>query len=213
MKRSNCCELKLLFCVQFCFQVKRVICSQLMWFTMVFFFNLTGEVEYISSSCYSFDNFTGDTWSMSSVNAILNVLGLDRGDGKLSVYWLMLGKSFSDGLMLVEKQADIRLMVNAIKHNKTLVLFVDHGGFLKNLRPDVPVRPHGPASPSAHVQTPAVDAHRPQVNVEIPAAHVHRPAAGSAKQRQRRENDQSSSTSSTSVIRPGNEREEENESD
>jgi tRNA uridine 5-carbamoylmethylation protein Kti12 len=43
--------------------------------------------------------------------------------------------------VIIEKETDIRAMINAIKTNKTLVLFVDHTNFIKGLREDVIVRP------------------------------------------------------------------------
>jgi hypothetical protein len=43
--------------------------------------------------------------------------------------------------VIIEKETDIRAMINASKTNKTLVLFVDHTNFIKGLREDVIVRP------------------------------------------------------------------------
>ena len=56
------------------------------------------------------------------------------------MYWCLPDKEITDGLVLVENQSQIYEMIKASKTHKTLVLFVDHTDFLRQLRPDVAVR-------------------------------------------------------------------------
>jgi hypothetical protein len=41
-----------------------------------FFTGLRGTVEYIDATAYSFDNCSGDTWSMFWVDEMLRMVGL-----------------------------------------------------------------------------------------------------------------------------------------
>jgi hypothetical protein len=109
-----------------------------------FFCNLRGDLEYISESYDHFDNCAGDTlslsWinetSLSWINETLRTLGCER-DGRLQVYWLLPGRDLTDGLVLIEKQSDIRPMIEASKTENQLVLFIDHTNFIQRLRGDV----------------------------------------------------------------------------
>jgi hypothetical protein len=101
-----------------------------------FFCGLRDYLEYISESYDHFDNCIGDTWSLSRINEILRRLGCER-DCRLQVYWLLPGKDLRDGLVLIEKQSDIRAMIQASKTEKQLVLFIDHTNFIQGLRGDV----------------------------------------------------------------------------
>jgi hypothetical protein len=53
------------------------------------------------------------------------------------VYWLLPGRDLTDGLVLIEKQSDIRPMIEASKTENQLVLFIDHTNFIQRLRGDV----------------------------------------------------------------------------
>jgi hypothetical protein len=101
-----------------------------------FFCNLRGNLEYISESYDHFDNCAGDTLSLSWINETLRTLGCER-DGRLQVYWLLSGRDLTDGLVLIEKQSDIRPMIEASKTENQLVLFIDHTNFIQRLRGDV----------------------------------------------------------------------------
>ena len=68
---------------------------------------------------------------------MLRQLGYEERDGKLQVYWCPPGKEICDGLVCIERDADIVKMIQAAENYKTLVLFVDHSNFLKNLREEV----------------------------------------------------------------------------
>jgi hypothetical protein len=104
-----------------------------------FFCNLTSEVEYISSSVDFFDNCYAGTWSMSVLDEILFMLGCQR-DSKLHLYWCLPGKVINDGLVCVESNADCASMASASKYEKTLLLFIDHTNFLRELRDDVIIK-------------------------------------------------------------------------
>jgi hypothetical protein len=66
-------------------------------------------------------------------------------DGKLHVYWCLPDKEIQEGLVLIENDANIRHMAKASRTVKTLVLFVDHTNFRRQLRKDILVT--GPALP------------------------------------------------------------------
>jgi hypothetical protein len=98
----------------------------------------------VSASYDQFDYLTADTWSVGWINEILRILGYVR-DGKLHVYWCLPDKEIQEGLVLIENDANIRHMAKASRTVKTLVLFVDHTNFLRQLRKDILVT--GPALP------------------------------------------------------------------
>jgi hypothetical protein len=95
------------------------------------------------------------------IDEILNFLGHTR-DGTLQVYWCFPGKDITDGLVLVNNDSQCIEMIKASKTHKTLVLFVDHTNFLRELRDDVIIKgcsalppvtsPRKVAKPSASVE-------------------------------------------------------------
>ena len=52
------------------------------------------------------------------------------------MYWSPPWKEIHEGLVCIERDADIVQMINAAETHKILVLFVDHSNYLKNLRPE-----------------------------------------------------------------------------
>jgi hypothetical protein len=107
-----------------------------------FFYGTVGSKGRLLYECCSvdhFDNCSRETWSLSTLNEILMQLDCHR-NGKMQVYWLLPGKSIMDGLVCIETQAHIREMVIAAITEKTLVIYIDHSGFLNGLREDVLVR-------------------------------------------------------------------------
>jgi hypothetical protein len=76
---------------------------------------------------------------MSVLDEILFMLGCQR-DRKLHVYWCLPGKVINDGLVPVESNADCASMATASKIEKTLLLFIDHTDFLRQLRDDVIIK-------------------------------------------------------------------------
>jgi hypothetical protein len=104
-----------------------------------FFSGLRGELTDDMFSVDHFDNCSVDTWSIASVNEIITTLGCER-DGKLHVYWCLPGKELNYGLVMIEKQADVREMIIASRNEKTLDLYFDHTNFLLRFRPEVVLR-------------------------------------------------------------------------
>jgi hypothetical protein len=62
---------------------------------------------------------------------------------------LLPDKDVDNGLVPLESQAIIRQMINASKFTKIVHVYVDHTGFLTNLRPDVILAPPAPPARSA----------------------------------------------------------------
>jgi hypothetical protein len=104
-----------------------------------------GSKDKLMYECCSvdyFDNYSRETWSLSSLNENLKLLSCER-DGRLHVYWLLPGKCIMDGLVCIESQAGNKAMINASMTEKRLILYIDHSNFLKGLREDLLVRkPH-----------------------------------------------------------------------
>ncbi|KAM0914164.1 hypothetical protein ACQ4PT_011703 [Festuca glaucescens] len=84
------------------------------------------------------------------VDEILFMIGCQR-DGKLHVYCCLPGKEISDGLVPVETDADCATMLNVIKTEKCVVLYIDHSNFRKHLRYDV-IRKRSISLPSVITQ-------------------------------------------------------------
>jgi hypothetical protein len=92
-------------------------------------------LTYVSPTIAHIDYCNTETWSILWIDDILQQLGYER-DGKLHVYWSPAGREICEGLVCLERDADIVEMIKAAENHKTLVLFVDHLIFLKNLRED-----------------------------------------------------------------------------
>ena len=92
-------------------------------------------LSYVSSTADYVDFCSRDTWSILWIEDILKQLGYEM-DGKLCVYWSPPWKEICEGLVCIQRDADIVQMINAAESHKTLDLFVDHGGFLNICRPE-----------------------------------------------------------------------------
>jgi hypothetical protein len=101
-----------------------------------FFCGLRNYLSYSDASVAHVDRLTTDSWSIRSIDEILSSVGCNR-DGRLHVYWCLPEKDLRTGLVLVEKDAEIREMAKASRKEKTLVLYIDHTNFLGQLREDV----------------------------------------------------------------------------
>jgi hypothetical protein len=113
----------------------------------VFFFVFCGKgagLTYVQPSIAYIDYCNTETWSLLWIEDILQQLGYER-DGKLHVYWSPPGKEICEGLLRIERDADILEMIKATENHKTLVLLVDHTNFLKNLRVEAIIN-RGPSS-------------------------------------------------------------------
>jgi hypothetical protein len=80
-----------------------------------------------------FDNCNADTWSILWIEDFLRQLGIEINE-KLTVYWCLLGKDFSYRLVEIRNDAEIVEMIDVVKENKVLCLYVDHTNFVKGLR-------------------------------------------------------------------------------
>ncbi|CAM0881477.1 unnamed protein product [Alopecurus aequalis] len=100
------------------------------------FFTGSAELEYIDGTLDFFDNCSCDTWSLLWIHELIRQLNHDI-DERLHVYWSMPGKEIIDGLECIEKDSDIVAMIEAVKDDKTLTLFVDHTNFLYRYMPDL----------------------------------------------------------------------------
>ncbi|KAM0827513.1 hypothetical protein ACQ4PT_068138 [Festuca glaucescens] len=101
-----------------------------------FFCGLRENLQYISDSSAFFDDCSVETWSCLWIDEILSILGYEM-DGRLRVYWCYPGKDITDGLVPIDCDAHCVEMIKASRTQKTLVLFIDHTNFLRELRDDV----------------------------------------------------------------------------
>ena len=104
-----------------------------------FFCGLKDSLAYVSGSVDYWDNCNTDTFSLLWIEEFIKQGGNEM-TARTSVYWLLPGKSMSDGLCLIENDSHILAMMAAVHEEKTLCLMVDHTNFLKDLREDVPVQ-------------------------------------------------------------------------
>jgi hypothetical protein len=84
---------------------------------------------------------------MTVLDEILFMIGCQR-DGKLHAYWCLPEKEICDGLVPLETDEDCASMLNVIKTEKCVVLFIDHSNFLKHLRYDAIIRNKSLTMPS-----------------------------------------------------------------
>ncbi|KAM0896838.1 hypothetical protein ACQ4PT_022942 [Festuca glaucescens] len=101
-----------------------------------FFCGLGTNLTYIEGTVDYYDNCNVDTWSLLWIKDFVRELGHELTD-RLHIYWCLPGKDATDGLLCIEKDADIVQMIEAAADHKELCLMVDHTNFLKQLRDDV----------------------------------------------------------------------------
>ncbi|KAM0888748.1 hypothetical protein ACQ4PT_028162 [Festuca glaucescens] len=111
-----------------------------------FFCGLNENLCYIQASVEHWDDCSTDTWSVHWIDELLGQMGYER-DGRMHVYWCPPGKDVADGLVCIEKDADIVAMCTAVSYAKSLVLMIDHTNFLKTLRDDVIIHGSPPLPP------------------------------------------------------------------
>jgi hypothetical protein len=63
-------------------------------------------MAYVSTLTACFHNCSVDTWSIMWIDKISSILSC-HGDERLHVYWCLLGKDITNGLVLVEKDAHL----------------------------------------------------------------------------------------------------------
>lgn len=93
------------------------------------FCGLHENLSYIQPAIEWWDDCSTKTWSILWIDDLLSQMGYER-DGRMHVYWCQLGKDITDGLVCIEKDADIVAMCNAVRYQKAHVLLVDHTNFL-----------------------------------------------------------------------------------
>jgi hypothetical protein len=118
-------------------------------------------MQYVEGSIDWFHNCNSDTWSILWVEDFLRQLKYVIND-KLTVYWCLPGKDFSDGLVELVNDAHIVDMIGAVKENKIMQLYVDRTNFVKELRSDV-LKHEMEHKPSVHFD----DATKAQAGMDI----------------------------------------------
>ncbi|KAK1611857.1 hypothetical protein QYE76_035530 [Lolium multiflorum] len=112
-----------------------------------FFCGLGANLSYVSSTVDYIDLCSSENWSMTVMDEIMFMIGCQR-DGKLHAYWCLPQKEICDGLVRLETDEDCASMLNVIKTEKCVVLFIDHSNFLKHLRYDAIIRNKSLTMPS-----------------------------------------------------------------
>ena len=69
---------------------------------------------------------TSDTWSPLWIKDFVEELGYDKESRTLKVHWLLLGKTITDGLRLIETDSDTMVMMSVIDRVRNLVIYLDH---------------------------------------------------------------------------------------
>ena len=108
------------------------------------------NVTYVDGSVGCFDYCSTKTWSLSVLDQILEEHNVVI-EPRMHVYWCRPRNEIDDGLVPIETESDMAMMTNAVTYEKTLVLFIDHTNFLRNLRADIIIN-GGPSLP--HVISP-----------------------------------------------------------
>ncbi|CAN6340571.1 unnamed protein product [Urochloa humidicola] len=72
-----------------------------------------------------FDECEADTWSPLWLDDFIGQLGYEKG-GSSKIYWLLPGKSLSDGLRFILSDADTNAMISVADKVKNLVIYLDH---------------------------------------------------------------------------------------
>ncbi|KAM0888752.1 hypothetical protein ACQ4PT_028166 [Festuca glaucescens] len=115
----------------------------------VFFCGLGSNLTYVDGTRDLYDNCSAETWSLLWIH--LSELGHELNE-RVHVYWCLPGRDITDGLVCIEKDADIVQMINASANNKVLCLVVDHTNFLRQLRDDVIVNGGATVRPISNPQ-------------------------------------------------------------
>ena len=101
-----------------------------------FFCGLAINLCYIDGTMDFYDNCSADTFSLLWIEDFIKELG-HESDDRVHVYWCMPGRAITDGLVSIEKDADILTLTAAAQEHKRICLMIDHTNFLKQLQDDV----------------------------------------------------------------------------
>ncbi|KAM0918056.1 hypothetical protein ACQ4PT_009091 [Festuca glaucescens] len=98
-----------------------------------FFCGLKANLQYVTGIEDCWDNCSIATFSLLWIEEFIRAGGNEVNE-RTSVYWILPGTEMKDGMCLIENDADILAMMNAVKDEKKLFLMVDHSNFIKGLR-------------------------------------------------------------------------------
>ncbi|EAZ36776.1 hypothetical protein OsJ_21113 [Oryza sativa Japonica Group] len=100
-----------------------------------FFSGVGSSRIYLDEKVDWFDYCDSDTWSSLWLDDFIEQLGYDMSE-KAKVYWLLPGKTFSDGLRRINSDASTNSMVALAPRFRTLLLYVDHQDILESINWD-----------------------------------------------------------------------------
>lgn len=80
---------------------------------------------YIDGKVDWFHHCEADTWSPLWIDDFIGQLGYEKNN-TLKTYWLLPGKTISDGLRIISTDNDTNVMVSVVDRVKDLVIFLDH---------------------------------------------------------------------------------------
>ena len=93
---------------------------------MGFFFVGHGNLKrYVDGKVDFFDDLEADTWSPLWFDDFVQQLGYQKDD-MLKFYWLLPGKSLSDGLRIILEDKDTNAMAAIVSKIKNFVVYFDH---------------------------------------------------------------------------------------
>ncbi|CAN6205460.1 unnamed protein product [Urochloa humidicola] len=87
---------------------------------------------YVDEKISWFDFCEVDTWSLLWIEDFAEQLGYHK-DVHVKAYWLLLGKTLSNGLRRIKGDADTNCMVSFVPKHKTLVIYLDEIGVLEGV--------------------------------------------------------------------------------
>ncbi len=91
-----------------------------------FFCGVGSSRIYLDEKVDWFDHCDTDTWSSLWLDDFIEQLGYDNSERKVKVYWLLPGKTFSDGLRRINSDASTNSMVALVPRFRSLLLYI-HG--------------------------------------------------------------------------------------
>lgn len=100
-----------------------------------FFSGVGSSRIYLDEKVDWFDYCDSDTWSSLWLDDFIEQLGYDMSE-KAKVYWLLPGKTFSDGLRRINSDASTNSMVALAPRFRTLLLYMDHQDILESINWD-----------------------------------------------------------------------------
>ncbi|KAE8812331.1 hypothetical protein D1007_10687 [Hordeum vulgare] len=144
------------------------------------FLGAVSELEYYNSSVEVLDYLDPDTFTYVVLEEHLNWLGYPKNQH--IIYWCLLDKKISDGLVRITGDEDLLQVIRASGNHKVLVIMVDHSDFMSNFRQDLILKEPSFESP-VRVANCSVDASNSGniicLNVDNPISEVAEPSTKS----------------------------------